>query len=105
MAIGDIQISTERDYCQIALDYCADILSGKVPACELVKQAGQRQLSDLERSQAKVPEFAFDFDPKRASRICKFAEMLPHIKGRWATKNIRLEPWQCFIFTTVFGWV
>ena len=103
MAIGDTSVT--RNYCQIALDYCADVLSGKVPACELVKQACQRQLSDLERSQAQVPEFAFDFDPKRASRICKFAEMLPHIKGRWATKNIRLEPWQCFIFTTVFGWV
>ena len=28
-----------------------------------------------------------------------------HIKGEWAGALIVLEPWQCFILTTVFGWI
>jgi phage terminase large subunit-like protein len=45
--------------------------------------------------------------PQRAERICEFIELLPHIKGKWARERrlIELEPWQCFILTTVFGWV
>jgi phage terminase large subunit-like protein len=30
---------------------------------------------------------------------------MPHIKGALAGQNIRLEPWQCFILTTIFGWL
>jgi phage terminase large subunit-like protein len=30
---------------------------------------------------------------------------LPHIKGRWKTPTIELEPWQCFFLTVIFGWV
>jgi len=30
---------------------------------------------------------------------------MPHVKGRWSTINVTLEPWQCFLFTTIFGWV
>ena len=45
------------------------------------------------------------FDEERAFRICYFAEQLPHIKGRWGSRNIVLEPWQCFVLTSVFGWI
>jgi phage terminase large subunit-like protein len=31
--------------------------------------------------------------------------MAPHIKGPLRGQLIKLEPWQCFILTTVFGWV
>src|SRR5205085_2611155 len=45
--------------------------------------------------------------PQRAARICEFLELLPHIKGKWARERrlLELDPWQCFILTTVFGWV
>ena len=34
-------------------------------------------------------------------------ESLPHTKGKWAGKRelIKLEPWQLFIYTTLFGWL
>jgi phage terminase large subunit-like protein len=65
-----------------------------------VALACQRQLNDLQRKR-----FAYSFDEARASRICKFIELLPHTKGEWAGRLIELEPWQIFILTTVFGWV
>lgn len=39
--------------------------------------------------------------------MCKFIELLPHIKGEKARRRelIELEPWQCFVLTTVFGWL
>ena len=49
----------------------------------------------------------FHFDPDEAERICIFGECLPHIKGERAARReaIHLEPWQCFILTTLFGWL
>lgn len=90
-----------RDYVEIATNYAKQVVSGEILACQLVKQACQRQLEDLKR------EFEYTFDHEKATRICKFVELLPHIKGEWARQKrlIELEPWQIFILTTVFGWV
>ena len=88
-----------NDYCGIARKYIQDVLSGEIPACEHVKRACQRQLDDLER------DWEYEFNEARASRVCAFIELLPHIKGEWAGKPIQLEPWQCFLLTTTFGWV
>lgn len=85
--------------------YIKNILSGKIPACEYVKLACQRQKNDLEAS--KKPSFPYRFDTEKAEKACRFIENLPHTKGVWAARKetIRLEPWQKFIFTTIYGWV
>lgn len=80
--------------------YIQNVLSGKVPACEWVKKACQRQIDDLEKS-----DFQFEFKTEKANRVCAFVELLPHVKGIWAGQLVKLEPWQKFILTTVFGWV
>lgn len=87
-----------RDYFAIANQYIDDVLSGRIKACKQVIAACQRQKDDLNR------EFGFKFFIDKASRVCKFIELMPHIKGEWAGKPIELEPWQIFILTTVFGW-
>jgi phage terminase large subunit-like protein len=92
-----------RDYCQIALTYAKDVIQGKIPAAKFVRAACQRQIDDLERWKAKGSQYRFD--KSRGNRVCQFIELLPHIKGPLAGKLIILEPWQCFILTTVFGWV
>jgi phage terminase large subunit-like protein len=79
------------------------VLAGKIPACKWVRLACQRQLDDLARPSSN--DWLWRFDRKKASRVCAFIELLPHIKGKWATPQIRLEPWQIFLLTTVFGWV
>ena len=94
-----------RDYVGIARRYAQDVVSGKIAACKWTVRACRRQLDDLEK--AKSREWPYRFDTEKASRICRFIEKLPHIKGEWAKAGgrIRLEPWQVFILTAVFGWV
>jgi phage terminase large subunit-like protein len=70
-----------------------------------VKLACQRQLDDLARAAHGDVNFPYRFDISKAERVCLFIEQLPHIEGPLTGQNIRLEPWQCFILTTVFGWV
>jgi phage terminase large subunit-like protein len=83
--------------------YARDIISGKIDACLYVKQACQRHLDNLEQS--KKSEYPYKFDKLKGEAICKFAEMMPHVKGKWAGSLIVLEPWQCFGLVNLFGWV
>lgn len=94
-------------YLRQANKYIADVLSGKKPACKYVKQACQRQVDDLARSRDPAQKWRYKFDKAAAERVCMFAELMPHIKGEWAKRKekLKLEPWQCFILTTIFGWV
>jgi phage terminase large subunit-like protein len=85
-----------------ALAYCRDVVSGKVPACKWVRLACQRQLDDLKRAEG---EWRYRFDEGKAGRVCRFLEQLPHVKGPKTGELFRLEPWQCFIVTTAFGWL
>ena len=85
--------------------YARAVVAGEVPACKWTLKACQRQLDDLARESG--PGWPWVFDVERAARPCEFVELLPHIKGKWAREGrlIELEPWQCFIITTVFGWI
>ncbi|MEW6479770.1 MAG: terminase TerL endonuclease subunit [Pseudomonadota bacterium] len=92
-------------YVEAALAYARAVVAGEVVACKWTRLACDRQLKDLERQGTDGWPWVFDTD--KASRPCEFLELLPHIKGKWAREGrlIELEPWQCFIVTTVFGWV
>jgi len=94
-----------RNYVAIARAYAGAVAAGEIPACKWTIKACERQLEDLKKQKSK--EWPYKFDHERASRICRFIEKLPHIKGDWAKDGgrIRLEPWQVFILTAVFGWV
>lgn len=93
----------KRDYCAIARQYAEDVVGGVIPACKWVQLACQRQLDDLEK-QFK-PGSRWAWDQSKANHLCAFMECLPHVKGRWKSKNIVLEPWQIFHLTAIFGWV
>lgn len=94
-----------RDYVAIALDYARAVVAGEIPACKWVQLACHRQLRDLEREGTK--DFPYWWEPALANRVCRFIELLPHVKGEWARHGKRLElaPWQIFRITTVFGWI
>jgi phage terminase large subunit-like protein len=89
-----------KNYCEIGLRYAEQVVAGEIAACELVKLACRRQIDDLDRF-----NWDFSFDEDRGNHIGWFIENLPHIRGRWKSRNIELEPWQCFMLTTIFGWV
>src|SRR5512145_1128022 len=95
----------EKNYIAIAARYAGDVVSGRILACQWTIKSCQRQIDDLEKAKSK--SFPYRFDKEKASRICRFIELLPHIKGKWAKDGARIElqPWQIFILTTVFGWV
>jgi phage terminase large subunit-like protein len=58
-------------------------------------------LRDLERK-----DWRYRLDADRASRVCRFVELHPHVNGkRFAGNKIVLEPWEVFIVSTVWGWV
>ena len=93
------------EYVERAQHYMRDVLGGTIPTCKWTRLAVQRQADDLLREPSE--SWPWVFDAEMASRPCAFIELLPHIKGKWARegRHIDLEPWQCFILTTVFGWV
>ena len=91
-----------------AYAYAVDVISEKIPACTLTKLACKRFIDDLKKSEED--SFIYEFDCSKGERICAFAEMLPHVKGKWARHSmlerlIILEPWQCFMFVNLTGWV
>lgn len=99
------------DHVAKANTYVSDVLAGRIPACKWVKRACQRHVDDIDRS--KSPDWPYRFDEAKAERICRWGELMPHVKGKWARKDpktrkakkIVLEPWQCWLLAMLFGWV
>lgn len=107
---------TPETHLDLARQYEADVLEGRVPACKWVRLACQRNRRDLERAARHDPDFPYWFHSQAGARVCYAAEQLPHIKGpkarvegldeegRTVWAKIRLEPWQAWLLTTIFGW-
>ncbi|MNM21160.1 Phage Terminase [compost metagenome] len=87
-----------------AKSYARGVVAGKIPAGRYVVLACRRFLDDLKRS---GPDWPFKYDAVKADRAIKFMELMPHTKGKWASKKQRLvfEGWQHFIECNIFGWV
>lgn len=79
-----------------ATDYANDVISGKIPACEFVKQACARYLSDLKRDDIY-------FDLQKAREAVAYIECLRHTKAEWDGELLMLEQWQKFIVYNIFG--
>jgi phage terminase large subunit-like protein len=92
-------------YVEAAEAYSRAVMAGEIPVCKWTRLAVERQLADLAREPG--PDWPWVFSAEAAERPCAFIELLPHIKGKWARERrlIELELWQCWILTTVFGWV
>ena len=105
MAPEPASVTSASRYLDAATRYTRAVLDGSVPACKWTRLAVQRQADDLQRAPSEDWPWVFDAD--KATRPCEFIGLLPHIKGKWARERrlIALEDWQCFILTTVFGWV
>lgn len=95
-------------YATRAERYARKVVSGKILACEHVRNACRRHLKDLKASgRAK---YRWRFDEDKANRFCEFFECLPHVKDDFQGHALRgecfkLEDWQCFCFCSIFGWI
>jgi phage terminase large subunit-like protein len=98
-----------------ATQYARAVVAGEIPACKWHRLACARHLKDLDRVGGEG--FPYVFNPELtdadgityqpAERVCKFAQLMPHIKGDWAGRGelIKLEEWEVFILASIFGWV
>lgn len=84
-----------------AEQYAADVREGRILACKYVRLAVERYYRDLDLAVEK----GWYFSRPAAERAIRFIENLPHIKGRWAGQQIRLEPWQQFVVWNIFGFI
>ena len=81
--------------------YARDILApgNERKAGRLVKLAAQRFINDLGREDIY-------FDEGEAGKIINFGEgYCNQWEGDWEGVPVKFEPWQCFIFQQVFGWI
>ena len=87
----------ESHFADIATAYAQDVVAGKIVSCKWHRLACQRHLKDLERAAAGALAYAWnpvlqnkkDKPYRPAERVCKFAELMPHIKGDWAARRER----------------
>lgn len=93
------------DYIATAEGYARDVISGKIPAGKHIIAACQRHMDDL--AWQDDDNFKYRFDEAAAIKVCKFVELMPHTKGKWAAqkKTLVMEPWQVFMTVVLFGWL
>ncbi len=103
--VAKIDAKMASKYVDAANQYARDVTAGKIPACVHLKAATKRHLKNLEQS--KTRDFNYKFSAYMADRACRFIELLPHVKGKWAKGKtlLHLEPWECFLVTSLFGWL
>ena len=87
------------------LDYCRDVLSGKIVAGKLIKAACQRTLDDHEEAETNS-NFEYQYRQDFATPVLRFVEYCAHTKGQWARRQetIKLAPWQRWIVSELYGW-
>ena len=98
-------MSTGCPHVAAAHRYARDVVDGVIPACRWIVLACRRHLDDLARQDDDA--FPYRFDERKASKVAKFIQLMPHTKGKWARKaeRLKLEPWQLFKTAAIFGWV
>ena len=85
-----------------AYRFAEDVLSGKNISGKRRKQAAQRFINDLEKSQD--PKYPWKFDIQKAYRPIDFMErFLVPTKGDY--DKMALQPWQHFVEANLYGWV
>lgn len=82
--------------------YIDQVTSGEIVVGEMVKLAVQRHLNDLKRQ--NTPEFPYYFDKEQADRVIAFMGKLKLTGGAYRGKYWKVEPFQAFYFSMVYGW-
>lgn len=97
-------MSSNYPHSNSADKYARDCVSGKILVNKWVKLACKKHLQMLKAQ--KRDDYAYYYDSEAAEKACKFVELMPHTKGKWARekKLLTLEPWQKFFVCSIFGW-
>lgn len=83
------------------LAYVEDVLRGGIDACEKIRLACLRTVSDLARE--PDPDCRWRFDQDKACRPIRFIEKFARVEG--GSEPMVLMPWQCWVVASLFGFV
>jgi len=83
--------------------YCEDVISGDIIACQKHKWACERFLRDLTREGQK--NFPYFFDIGKANKYLRWMPFFRHTKGPLTGARKIPEPVEKFIFGNIYGWV
>ena len=78
--------------------YIDAVLTGKETACEYVRKAVERHVSDLETATD------FVFSEKEADKAIAFCQLCRHTSGGLGGEKFNLQDNQAFILAMLFGW-
>lgn len=100
------------DYFERIVSYAQRVAQGREVAGRLERLKCERFLRDMQRAGSN--EFPYVLDRATGARVCRFIELMPHIKGEWAKpiwvdgkmqyNKLHLEDWQAFEEFNLFGW-
>lgn len=76
------------------------VLAGEIVVSHYVRLVVQQFRRDLRSGRKR----GLWFDAERAQKVIRFCELQKHSTGEFAGRNFLLEPWQKFIFASLFGW-
>lgn len=88
-------------FCWKGHDYALKVVAGEIPAATFVVGACERYLNDI----ADESNDHFYFEPKKAEKFLRLVQKFEHVIGKWKTKNIVFEPWQCWIWMNIMGFM
>jgi len=95
--------TTARDFVAVADAYAAAALADAdgLKFGLWMRLAASRYVEDRKRAAAKGGPFKFSLI--HARQVCEFIEQLPHVEGKWLTKNLVLHPAHVFFLVNLFG--
>ena len=89
--------------CYQGHQYALDVISGKLPNSKYIIGSCKRYLKFLKRSEDPLNYFYFNVEI--AEKYLRRVQQFKHVKGKWKTPNITYEPWQCWLFMNVKGFL
>lgn len=85
------------------LNYCNDIISGKIKACKKHVWACQRFLRELNQAETDK-EYPYYYHLDELYKVYIWARMFKHHKGELAGQPIELTDFQLFVVANLFCW-
>jgi len=82
-------------------EYAESIVRGDIPASKYLIAACERYLGEVDQEDNPI----YYFDPERAERYLRLAQKFEHVIGKWSAKNIFFEPWQCWVWMNIMGFI
>lgn len=91
---------TKYPFCYSGHKYAEEVVSGKINASIYIVAACERYLRDVVNKSA-----GFYFDADVAEKYLRSVQKFEHAEGHWDTKTIKYEPWQCWVFMNIMGFL